>query len=114
MSEAGCVFCDLLENLSNERDKLKIVYESDSTLAFYSTQPFAEIHIIVISKRHVPTIFDLTEDDNELKLDMFKAISIASQEVIQLKGACKTEMYLGTLQWVKHIHCHVIFDSTLD
>ncbi len=114
MSELNCTFCEMLDKLSVERDKLEIVYESDNSLAFYSTKPFAETHIIVISKKHVPTIFDLTEEDNGLKLDMLKAINVASQEVIRLKGACKTEMYLGALQWTKHLHCHVIFDSTLD
>ncbi len=114
MSEQDCVFCEMLDNLPIERDKLKIVYESDNALAFHATKPFAETHIIVISKRHIPTIFDLTEDDNELKLEMLKAVNIAAQEVIRLNGSCRTEMYLGALQWVKHIHCHVIYDSTLD
>lgn len=114
MFDLDCVFCKLISNLYAEREKLRIVYESDNVIAFHATQPFAETHIIIISKRHIPTIFDLSDSDNDLKLEMLKAVSIASQEVIALKGACKVEMYLGTLQWVKHLHCHVIYDPTID
>jgi|LSQX01.3.fsa_nt_gb histidine triad (HIT) family protein len=114
MYDLDCGFCKIVSSLHLEREKLDIVYESDHVIAFHFTQPFAETHIIIISKHHVPTIFDLSDSDSELKLEMLKAVSIASQEVIALKGACKVEMYLGTLQWVKHLHCHVIFDPKID
>lgn len=114
MVENDCTFCRMISNLESERSNLKIVYESDKVIALHSTKPYAETHIIIISKEHIPTIFDLDDDDNELKLEMFKAVNIASKEVISLKKACKVEMYLGELQWVNHIHCHVVFDPTLD
>lgn len=114
MEDLQCGFCNLVSNLSSEREKLKIVYESDSVLAFHSTMPFAEVHIVIISKRHIPTIFDLRDEDDDLKLEILSAIKIASQEVINLKGACKVEMYLGAFQQTQHLHCHVIYDSTID
>lgn len=114
MDVLECGFCKLVSNLSSERDNLKIVYESDSVLAFHSTKPFAEVHIVIISKRHIPSIFDLRDEDDDLKLEIMSAIKIASQEVINLKGACKLEMYLGAFQQMQHLHCHVIYDSTID
>ena len=114
MNETNCPFCSQVANLTFEKDQFNIVYESELVLAFHSTRPFAEVHIIVISKQHIPTIFDLGNDTNELKLELFKAISLASQEVIRLKGACKVEMYLGDFQQVQHLHCHVIYDSSID
>lgn len=114
MSEHQCGFCKLVSDLSVEREKLNIVYESDRVLAFHSTMPYAEVHIIIISKRHIPTIFDMSNEDDELKLEFLSAIKIASQEVIKLKGACKVEMYLGAFQQMQHLHCHVIYDSTID
>ncbi len=114
MNDLDCGLCKLVSSLHGEREKLNIVYESDNVIAFHSTQPFAETHIIIISKRHIPTIFDLSDSDSELKLELLKAVNIASQEVIALKGACKVEMYLGALQWVKHLHCHVIYDPKID
>ncbi|MDF2944645.1 MAG: family hydrolase [Herbinix sp.] len=114
MNDYQCGFCKLVSNLPLEREKLKIVYESDSVLAFHSTMPYAETHIVIISKRHIPSIFDLHNEDNELKLEILSVIKIASQEVILLKGACKVELYLGAFQQMQHLHCHVIYDSTID
>lgn len=114
MSDHQCGFCKLVSDLSIERENLNIVYESDRVLVFHSTMPYAEVHIIIISKQHIPSIFDLSNEDDELKLELLSAIKIASQEVINLKGACKVEMYLGAFQQMQHLHCHVIYDSTID
>lgn len=114
MTNQECPFCKLVSNLPSERDKLKIVYESDKVLAFHSNKPYAEVHIVIISKQHIPTIFDLSDTDSELELEILSAVKIASKEIISLKGACKVEMYLGSFQQVQHLHCHVIYDSTID
>ncbi|MFT4145074.1 MAG: HIT domain-containing protein [Mobilitalea sp.] len=114
MHELECEFCKLANSLPAQRDQLKVIYESDNVIAFYSAMPFAEVHIIVITKRHIPTIFDLNVEDDELKLELLSVIRIASQEVINLKGACKVEMYLGAFQQMKHLHCHVIYDSAIN
>ena len=114
MNETKCPLCAQVANLTLEKDQLNIVYESDRVLAFHSTRPFAEVHIIVISKQHIPTIFDIGNDDDDLKLEFLKVIRLASQEIIRLKGACKVEMYLGEFQQVQHLHCHVIYDSSID
>jgi len=87
------------------------VYESKHFLAAHSSKPFAEAHIFIGAKTHIPTIFDLSEDDDELVLDMMKAIKAAASEIISSRGAAKLEMYLGNFQKGEHIHCHVIYDS---
>ena len=109
MNSDDCGICNLLNRYAFGED-VKIVYDSEHSIAFHSTKPFAQIHIFIASKKHIPTIFALTEQDNELVIDMMKAIKIASTEVIALKGACKVEMYLGDFQNTKHFHCHVIYD----
>ena len=114
MSDSNCVFCKLVSDFYIDRNKLNVVYESDKVLAFYSTKPFAEVHIVIISKQHIATIFDLSESDDALQLDILKAVKIASQIMIEQEGACKVEMYLGDLQWTKHLHCHVIYDPSID
>lgn len=114
MHEHECEFCKLITDLPRQRDQLKIIYESEGFIAFHSTMPFAEVHIIIISKQHIPTIFDMKLEEDELKLEFLSVIKIASQEVIHLKGACKVEMYLGAFQQMKHLHCHVIYDSAIN
>ncbi len=114
MKENECVFCRLINNLESERNRMKIIYESDTLLAFYSTMPYAEVHIVITTKRHIATIFDFSDEDDALKLEIFAAVKLASEEIIRLKGACKVEMYLGDFQQAKHFHCHVIYDPMID
>ena len=114
MSDSKCVFCKFIEDYHLDKCNLDVVYESGRVLAFYSTKPYAEVHIMIVSKQHIATIFDMTKDDDELKLDMLDAIKIASEIIIKKKGACKIEMYLGEFQQVRHLHCHVIYDSSID
>lgn len=114
MCQINCPMCSTILNLEEARKNLKIVYESEYVLAFHSTRPFAEVHVVIISKKHIPTIFDLSNEDADIIIDMNKAITMASKEVISLKGACKMEMYLGGFQQVKHLHCHVIYDENID
>jgi histidine triad (HIT) family protein len=119
MSESECKLCNLLDRYTNGEEDMRIVYESEHTLARYQPEPhkFAEVHIMILTKKHIPSIFDMTENDSEIILDVGKAIKVASEEVFALKGGCKLEMYTGTFPTftaLEHFHCHVIYDSSVD
>ena len=112
-----CVLCNLLNRYNSEEEKMRVVYETDLVLAFHSTKPFAEVHVMIMSKKHISNLFELTDSDNALVRDILEAIKIASEKVFALKGACKLEMYTGkfpTFTAVPHFHCHVIYDSSVD
>jgi hypothetical protein len=48
-----CPFCHL--------DKSSIILENDVAVAFPDAFPVAEHHLLVVPKRHVASLFDLTE-----------------------------------------------------
>ena len=109
-----CKLCKFLHRYLNGEEE-RVVYESEHVLAVYSTKPFAEVHIMILTKKHIPSMFEMIESD--ILKDIWSAIQVASQEVFALKGACKLEMYTGkfpTFTALKHFHCHVIYDSTVD
>jgi histidine triad (HIT) family protein len=117
MDNNDCRLCGFLERYVNNEEELKVVYESEYSLAYHSKMPFAEVHIAIMSKKHIPDLFALTENDDAFIVDLWKAIRIASEEVFALKGGCKLEMYTGkfpTFEALKHFHCHVIYDSSVD
>ena len=117
MNKTDCVLCNLLNRYNNGEEDIKVVYESEYTLAIHNLKPFAEVHIMILSKKHIPSMFDFTEDDDALVNDIWQAIRVASEEVFALKGGCKLEMYTGkfpTFSAVNHFHCHVIYDSSVD
>ena len=114
MHDKSCGICRLLETYARGEIVPEIIYESEQWLAVHSTKPFAETHVFIAAKPHIPTVFGLGASDNDLVLDMMKAVTAAAKEVIALRGACKLEMYLGEFQNTKHLHCHVIYDKSID
>lgn len=65
----------------------KIVYEDDEVLAFEDIQPQAPIHILVIPKKEIPTLNDLTGEDAELMGKLFLvAQKIAKEQGFAEKG----------------------------
>ncbi|MEM6499869.1 MAG: histidine triad nucleotide-binding protein, partial [Pseudomonadota bacterium] len=57
-----------------------IVHETDNVLAFRDVNPQASTHVLVIPKRRIPTVNDLTEEDAPVIGEMFlvaKAVAAA-------------------------------------
>jgi hypothetical protein len=55
MDQHRCPFCCL--------EKCRIILENDAALAFPDAFPVAEGHLLVIPRRHVASLFDLSEEE---------------------------------------------------
>ncbi|MBD3290468.1 HIT domain-containing protein, partial [candidate division KSB1 bacterium] len=62
-----CIFC----KIAAHEIEAKIVFEDEYLVAFHDIRPKTPIHILIIPRKHIPTINDLTEDDQELVGKMF-------------------------------------------
>ncbi|GHA01725.1 histidine triad nucleotide-binding protein [Ignatzschineria ureiclastica] len=93
----------------------KIVYEDNDVLAFEDIEPQAPVHILVIPKKEIPTLNDLTETDAELMGKLFLAAQkIAKEQGFAEKGYrtvfnCNED---GG-QTVNHIHLHLLAGRSL-
>jgi histidine triad (HIT) family protein len=56
---AECVFCEII----NDRKPAVKVYEDDVLLAIEDIHPRAPVHLLIMPKRHVPTLLDIQPDD---------------------------------------------------
>jgi len=110
MFDINCGACNRLKKYASGEEEYRAVYESEHSIALYPTESSVEAHIVIMTKKHIPTLFDLLDD--VIALDILKAIKAASKEIIAQKGACKLEMYLGEFQNTKHFHCHVKYDPS--
>lgn len=87
-----------------------IVYEDDFVLAFNDISPQAPVHIIIIPKKEIPTINDITPDDSELIMKLF----LAAQKIAKEKGIDKSGYRLlmncneHGQQTVFHVHMHLL------
>ena len=97
-------YCD--EVLSG-RTAVRIVRETGNGLAYHHTRPFWPAHIVVIPRRHIPSLLALEESDNELLLELLAVVREVAKEVLAEHGACRVLTNLGKYQDSKHLHWHV-------
>jgi histidine triad (HIT) family protein len=87
----------------------EIVYEDDLCLAFKDIQPQAPVHLIVIPKREIPKVDDVTDEDAALVGHLFVAMGkIAAQ--LGLSGGYRVLTNNGpdAGQEVMHLHFHML------
>jgi len=103
-------YCD--EVLSG-RTSVERVLETDAVLAFHHTRPAYPIHVVVIPKRHIPSLIDITPADSGLMIEMLNIISQIAAQVTRDQGACRVVTNLGSYQESKHLHWHIISGNPL-
>jgi histidine triad (HIT) family protein len=104
-------YCD--EVLSG-KTPVEIVFESATVLAFHHTRPSYPTHIVVIPKRHIPSLLDVTSEDTPLLVELVQVIQTIAAQVVQNTGACKIITNLGSYQDSKHLHWHLISIKTVE
>lgn len=86
-----------------------IVFEDDVCLAFRDINPQAPTHVLVIPKKEIPSLADLTEQDQSIVGHCVLAVSkIAAQE--GLDEGYKMQVNCGEAggQEVPHLHFHLL------
>jgi histidine triad (HIT) family protein len=87
----------------------KIVYEDDRCLAFEDVNPQAPVHILVIPKKEISSLADLTEGDAALAGHLLLVIQKLADER-QLADGYRVVANCGPCagQTVPHLHFHLL------
>ncbi|SDT36390.1 histidine triad (HIT) family protein [Paenibacillaceae bacterium GAS479] len=103
---SDCIFCKIVEGTVPS----KKVYENESVLAFRDIAPAAPVHILIIPKRHIPTMNDVAPEDGALLAEvLLTARQLAQDEGIAESGYrlinnCNSD---GG-QTAYHLHFHLL------
>ncbi|BAN68653.1 histidine triad nucleotide-binding protein [endosymbiont of unidentified scaly snail isolate Monju] len=103
---SDCIFCKIA---AGEIPAEK-VYEDDQVVGFRDLNPQAPVHVLLIPRRHITTLNDLTEADEALVGHLFRvAARIAADEGLAERGY-RTVMNCNAEggQTVFHIHLHLL------
>jgi histidine triad (HIT) family protein len=101
-----CIFCKIASG-SIPADN---VYSDDDFVAFRDIDPQAPVHVVVIPRKHIPSVNDLKESDQALAGKMLLvAKKVAEKEGIAASGY-RLSINCGKdgTQVVPHIHLHVL------
>jgi histidine triad (HIT) family protein len=108
---ADCLFCRIIAR----EIPASIVYEDDHVLAFNDINPQAPTHVLVVPKRHIATLNDLTAGDDQVVGELVRrAAAIAGERGIAAGGfrtVFNTNRDAG--QTVFHIHLHLVGGRSL-
>ena len=95
------------EEVLSGRTPVRVVRETETVLAFHHTRPFWPVHVVVIQKRHVPSLVDLGGADESLLHQLLSVVREVAAEVLAEHGAARVLTNLGSYQDSRHLHFHV-------
>lgn len=92
-----------------------ILYEDERVLAFKDINPQAPIHFLVIPKKHIATINDISEHDEALVGYMHRVAAQVANTLGVAEQGFRTVMNCNADggQTVYHIHLHVLAGKPL-
>jgi histidine triad (HIT) family protein len=103
---AGCLFCRII---AGEIPSTR-VYSDDRLYAFADINPQAPLHVLVVPKRHIATLNDLSPDDDGLVGELVRrGAAIAGEHGYAERGYRTVLNCNGDAgQTVFHLHLHVL------
>ncbi len=106
-----CIFC----KIANKETPTEIIYEDELVVAFKDLHPITPVHVLIIPKKHIPTIDDLEDEDEQLAGKMIIAAKkIAKDLNISEKGyklLFRVKNHGG--QEIDHVHLHLLGGARL-
>jgi histidine triad (HIT) family protein len=95
--------------LSGEIDS-DIIYEDEQIFAIHDINPVAKVHILIIPKKKIPTINDISVSDSNLLGSMIICAKNLSKEFDIEKTGYRLifNTNADAMQTVFHIHLHLI------
>ncbi len=102
----NCLFC----NISQGRTATEFLFENDTLVVFKDIHPHAPVHLLIVPKKHIRSINDLTDDDRPILVEMI----MAARDMAAKAGVSQSGYKLlfnvekGGGQVIFHLHLHLI------
>lgn len=99
-----CIFC----KIANKQTPADIVYENDKILAFKDVNPKAPVHILIVPKKHIPSVDHIEIQDKTLMGEMI----LAAQKIAREKNLPGYRLVINVGreggQIIDHLHLHLL------
>jgi histidine triad (HIT) family protein len=104
-SDPDCVFCKIIRGEIPSRK----VFEDAEVVAFHDIKPLAPVHFMLVPKRHVASLYEVTDADMPA---LGKIMTLAGRLAREQGAGDGFRMVVNTgrvgRQDVMHVHVHVI------
>ena len=96
-----CLFCSVIKN---NKPYHEIIWQDSKHIAFLDKYPTRNGHILIIPKKHVDYLFDLTEKDYTALLKVARKIALRLKK---LSNAKRIYLFIKGFR-IPHAHVHLI------
>jgi histidine triad (HIT) family protein len=103
--DPNCIFCKIARGEIASRK----AYEDDRVLAFHDIRPVAPVHLLLIPKAHVASLYETTDEDAPV-LGQIMALAGRLAKENGAEDGFRAIVNTGRVgrQEVMHVHVHVI------
>jgi histidine triad (HIT) family protein len=103
--DPNCVFCKIIAG----QIPCRKVHDDDEILGFHDIAPWAPVHFLLVPKRHIATLYDVSDEHQALLGRMLRLAPRLALELGVTNGF-RTLINTGEdgRQEVQHLHMHVM------
>jgi histidine triad (HIT) family protein len=103
--DPSCIFCRIVAGEIPSRK----AHEDDEILVFHDIAPWAPVHVLMIPKEHLATLYDVA-DDHAPMLGRMLALAPRLMRELGVTNGFRTLVNTGQdgMQEVQHLHVHVM------
>lgn len=102
----SCLFCKIVK----KELPAALVHEDAQVVAFRDIQPQAPVHVLIVPRKHIPTIADITAEDEPLLGHIHRVVrDLAEKEGIAGEGyRVVVNCREAGMQSIFHVHFHLL------
>ncbi len=104
--ETDCLFC----KIAHGQMDTDFLFENENLVVFKDINPHAPVHLLLVPKRHIRSINDLTVEDNGILAELIMtAKQLAQKEGVNESGyKLLFNVEKGGGQVIFHLHLHLM------
>ena len=104
--EKDCLFCQI----ASGETSTEFLYQNENLVVFKDIHPQAPVHLLIVPKKHIRSVNDLTDDDREIISELMMAAKKMAKESGVSKSGYKVFINVerGGGQLIFHLHMHLI------
>ena len=102
----NCIFCKIIKGeIPSEK-----IYEDEFVYAFKDINPEAKVHVLIVPKKHIPSLKEVSEDDKEYIWKIHEAMN----KIAKIQGVEESGFRIivncgkDAGQTVMHTHYHFL------
>jgi histidine triad (HIT) family protein len=105
-SPENCIFCQIIRG----EQPADFVFQGDSVVAFRDMKPHAPVHILLVPKKHIRSVNDISEADREVISELFLTARLLARKfgIDQSGYKLVFNVERGGGQFVFHLHLHML------